>query len=166
MITSLYLKATYRKTISRYVIYVYLGDVCCTCSHVSQPRIASDAFEHCDTVDHCCVPTAYYRMARTIRFHLRSPRYFRRASPIPLQSIRHSIGRNDGKSTHACYTVVPDATMSTGKFKYVGLLYILRSLTHIECLYTNSSFPVSNFLSKLLIRTSQLSTSNYLMKIY
>lgn len=51
------------------------------------------------TVAHCCVPIAHYRMARTIRFHLRSPRYFHRASPIPLRSIRRSIGRNDGKGT-------------------------------------------------------------------
>ena len=136
MIT-LCLKATYR------IIYKQVCDLCVSrqrslcymCSHVSQltADCISNAFEHCDTVAHCCVPTTYYRMARTIRFH--SPRYFCRASPIPLQSIRCSIGRNGGKNTYACYTVVPDATMSTGKFKYVGLLYILRSLTHIEFVY-------------------------------
>lgn len=34
-------------------------------------------------------------------------------------------------------------TMNTGKFQHVGLLYALRSLTHIGCLYANS-VSVSN----------------------
>lgn len=49
----------------------------------------SDAFEPRRSGSPLLRTAAYYRMARTIRFNSRSPRYFRRASPIPLRSIRH-----------------------------------------------------------------------------
>lgn len=74
------LKAAYGS--DKYAIYMCPGDVAlycaayaCACHNL--PRIASATLSSTAIV-HCCVPIAYYRMARTIRFYSRSPRYFRR----------------------------------------------------------------------------------------
>lgn len=94
------LKAAYGS--DKYAIYVCPDNVLCVCVSQLAVDCISDTFEHRGVLVHCCVPIAYYRMARTIRFHSRSPRYFRRGSPISLRRlIRRSIGRDDGKDTRA-----------------------------------------------------------------
>lgn len=73
----------------KYTIYVCPGQQYVMCACHNLPRIASATLSSArHAVVHCCVPTAYYRMARTIRFYSRSLRYFRRASPIFPRSIR------------------------------------------------------------------------------
>lgn len=144
----------------KYAIYVCSARACVCVSQLAAD--CANAFER-GTVAHCCVPIAYYRMARTIRFHLRPPRYFHRASPISPRSIRRSIGRKTMGKVHTLVTIVPDATMNTGKFEYVGLLYVLRGLTRIGCSYANSAFSNSALSFQFATRNRQ--TDKYSRKL-